>query len=160
MFPGKPHEGYNHMPPTRRSPGCPSRGQCPTPSSPPKACPGRSLVTSRMVLHIVGHIPRRVLRFQNFWRQNGLVTCLVLDRETFLPGKGTDCGLYCRRRQLLNQPVTIGDGPVQAEVMSAPRTVAPRVTSLWAEWAVCVEPIKRLGKSLGSSLLSNDRRDV
>ena len=146
MFPGKPHEGYNHMPLTRRSPGCPSRGQCPTHSSPSKACPGRSLVTSRMVWHIVGHTPRRVWLFQNFWRQNRLVTCLVWDNETFLPGKEMDYSFYCRRRQPVNQPVSIGDGRAEAEVMSAPRTVAPRVTSLWAEWAICVEPINDWGK--------------
>ena len=47
-----------------------------------------------------------------FGAKTDLVTCLVLERETFLPGKGTDCGLCCRRRQPINQSVMIADGPV------------------------------------------------
>ena len=77
-----------------------------------------------------------------FWRQSDWnLPCL--GNEAFLPGKVT--GFWAELQApsaCQSKTVLIGDGCVQAELMSTPRSITPRVTARWVEWEACVELIK------------------
>ena len=89
MFPGKPHEGYSHMPLTRRSPGWPSRGQCPAPSSPQQSMSGGEPCDIPDGFAHRRALSAEALLLKRNFGANRIGTCLGWDNEAFLPGKVT-----------------------------------------------------------------------